>query len=103
MTHEIPRRPWESVGADILQLITNIVLTLYHRKFPIRKQVEGLSTQSLIKACENIIYSGGCKQFSIHHVVSSYNHQINGREEAWINFIRRTGKKCYKTNTHTHI
>ena len=50
--HDIPIRPWNVVGDDMFQLNTKNYLCIvdYHRKFPVVKKMEGLSTDSLISA-----------------------------------------------------
>ena len=91
-----------------------------HRKFLVVKQVEGFITNNQIKMYK-IIFSeyrlsskkvsnigtnfisekskNFYKKLSIWHAVSStYNHQSNGQEEAFIKLIKRTENKCYGTN-----
>ena len=100
MSHEIPGRLWESVGADIFTIDNKCYLHIvdYHSKFPIIEQVEGFGTENLIKTCKifleygltrkmvsdvstNFIsekFENVCKRLHIHHAVSSsYNHQSN--------------------------
>ena len=48
VSHKIPVRLRESVGTDIFTNINK----LYHSKFSIVKQVEGFSTDTLIKTCK---------------------------------------------------
>ena len=58
--HEIPRKPWEVVGADNFTLHNKNYLCIvdYHSEFPIiKKKVEDLSTESLIVECKIIFQS----------------------------------------------
>ena len=56
MSHKIPGRLWESLGAAIIAIYNKHYLCIvdYHRKFPIVKQVEGFSKDDLIKKCKTI-------------------------------------------------
>ena len=45
-----------------------------------------------------------CKRLSIWHSLSpTYIHQSNGQAEACIKFVKKTMKKCYKTNAYIHM
>ena len=48
--HDIPLRPWEVLGVDILQLNNKKYLCIvdYHSKFLVIKRMEGLSADNLI-------------------------------------------------------
>ena len=51
LSHEIPGISWESVGANIFTIKNKHCLSIvdYHSKFPVMKQVEGLSADNLTK------------------------------------------------------
>ena len=59
ISHKIPRRPWESVEADIFTINNKYYLcdVDYHSIIPFVKQLEGLSTDKLIKTCKIIFFS----------------------------------------------
>ena len=83
----------------------------YHSKFPVIKQVEGFSTDNLMKMCKMVFSEYGLPSkivsdlgtnflsekledfsrcLSIHHlIISSYNCESNGHAEAFIIFIKR--------------
>ena len=44
------------------------------------------------------------RKLKIHHAVSlSYNNQIKGQVEAYINFVKCTMKKCFYTNQDVNL
>ena len=111
MHHEMPRKPSEVVGADIFTLHNRNYLCIvdYHRKFPIIKKTEDLSTDSLILACniflfgiwltkKNIVRRGSnfisekfekfCKKLNIDHAASSSYHQRNNQVEVCIKGVK---------------
>ena len=127
MHHEIPRKPWEVVGADMFTLHNKIYLGIVdpHRKFSIIKKMEDLPRDSLILACE-IIFSeyglprkimsnaGGnfiseknekfCRRLHIEcAALSSYHHQSNGQVEVCIKLVKQTMKKCHDTKSDIHL
>ena len=59
--HDIPLRPWEDVGADILHFNDKNYLCIvdYNSKFPIIKRLEGLSVESLINTVKIIFAKYG--------------------------------------------
>ena len=63
--NNIPLRPWEVLGADIFHFNNKNYLCVvdYHRKFPIFKRLEGLSTGSLTATIKVIFTEYGipCK------------------------------------------
>ena len=104
---------------------TYLCVVDYHSKFPVVKQIDGLTTESLIKMCKIIFTEYGfprriksdagtnfvSKKFkafyrhlNIHQAISlAYNHQSNGQAEAWVNFIKHTVKKYFDTNNGVHL
>ena len=54
VSHEIPGRLWESVGADIFTIDNKCYLHIvdYHSKFPIIEEVEGFGAENRIKICK---------------------------------------------------
>ena len=124
---EIPGKPWEMVGADMFILPNKNCFCIvdYDRKFPVIKEMENLSADSLILEC-NIIFSecqlpkkilkdtGSnfmsdkfetfCKDLNIECATSlSYHQHSNGQVEACIKFISQALKKCSNTDSDTHI
>ena len=127
MSHEIPGRLLESLGADIFTINNKhyLCIAYYPTKFPVIKQVEGFSANNPIKAC-NIIFSEyglhstialdagthftskkfekSCERPGIWHAVSSlYNHQSKGQTEACIKICQKNHEKCYESNVHTYM
>ena len=127
MSHEIPGRLWESVGAYIFTTNNKHYLCIlnYHSQFPVIKQVERFSSYNLIKTCNFIFSEYGqiisnivwhvatnfisekfenvCKKCSMGHAAnSSYNHQRNWQAETCIKFVNRTRKNAKKLML-THI
>ena len=125
MHNEIPRKPWEVVGADMFTLHNKHYLCIvdYHSKVPITKKTEDLAADSLILACTIIIFRiqhtkkiisdvGSnfisekktvkfCRKLNMEHVVSSsYHHQSNGQVEACTKLVKCTIKNVM---TLTHI
>ena len=122
--HDIPMKPWDVIGADVFQLNSKnyICLVNYHSKFPVIKQMNGLSADSLIAAVKVIfaeyhipcrIMSDAGSNFILEKfrnffsgvdieqaVSSSYHHQSNRQVEACIKFIKCTMKKCSDGDIH---
>ena len=59
--HEIPGKPWEVVGADMLTLHNKNYLCIvdHHSKFQVTKKMEELSADSIVLACKNIFSEYG--------------------------------------------
>ena len=59
--HDIPVRPWDVVGADMLNINNNSYLCMidYHSIFLIIKKTKGLSADSQILACKLIFSEYG--------------------------------------------
>ena len=62
--HDIPLRPWEVVGADVLHFNNKNYLCVvdYNSKFPIIKRLEGLSAENLINTRKIIFAEYGIPQ-----------------------------------------
>ena len=111
----MPGRLWESVGAEVFSINNKHYLCIadYHITSLMIKQVEGFTTDNLIKSCKifsenrlaskvvsdadtNFVsekFQDFCRYLGIHHAVSSsYNYQSNGQEEACIKFIKKNQK-----------
>ena len=59
--HDIPMRPWDVIGADAFQLRKKNYLCIvdYHSKFPVIKNMEGLSAESCIAVAKRIFAEYG--------------------------------------------
>ena len=103
---------------------THVCLVHYHRKFPVMKEINELSVNSLIKMGKIIFAEYYFPQriclmlaqilffFSsnvpgilhipeCHQAISSQNHQSNGQVEVCIKFIMHC--KCFDTNKHVYL
>ena len=122
LSHEIPGRLWEFVGADIFSINNKNCICIgdYHSKCPVIKQLECLSTNNLMKAprlfleysllsktvsdagtnCVPEKFEDFFRHLDIYHaLLPSYNHQSNDLTETRIKFVRRTeNKKCYEND-----
>ena len=124
--HDIPLRPWEVLGGEVFHFNNKNYLCIvdYHIKFPVIKQMERLSTESLLATTKVIFAEYGkphklmsdantnfisdkfrklCSRLSIEQAVSSaYHHQSNGQVEACIKFVKCTLKMCQLQWGHSH-
>ena len=59
--HDILAKPWEAIGADMFTLnnIHYLYIIGYHSKFPIIKNTEGMSADSLLLTCKIIFAEYG--------------------------------------------
>ena len=66
--HNIPLRPWEVIGTDILHFNNKNYFCVvdYNSKFPIVKRLEGLSAENLINTVK-IIFT----EYGISHKIMS--------------------------------
>ena len=55
--NEIPSRPWEVVGPDVLVINKKTILCIvdYHSKFPMIKKVNNLSPDNLVQTTRLIL------------------------------------------------
>ena len=62
--HDIPLRPWEVVGADVLHFNNKNYLCIidYNSKFTIIKKLEGLSAENFTNAVKIIFMEYGIPQ-----------------------------------------
>ena len=115
------------LGADIFHLNNKKYLCIIdnHSKFPVVKQMEGLSTESLIATTKVIFAEYGIphrlmsdtgtnyvsekfrsfwSRLNINQaVLSAYHHQSNGQLKACIKFIKHIIKNCTDSSGDIHM
>ena len=125
--HDLPLRPWEVVGADIVHFnnVNCLCVVDYNSKFPIIRRLQGLLAEHLINAVTAIFTEYGIlqkimsntgknfvserfrqfwKSINVEKAVSSaYHHQSDGQVEACIKFIKCTFKKCTESGRDKNI
>ena len=59
MPHEIPTRPWQNIGTDLIYFDNDnyIIVTDYYSKFPFVHKIKGLCTSNAVIAILKEIFS----------------------------------------------
>ena len=125
--HEIPSEPWTKLASDLFQLDGRdyIILTDYHTKFPIVRQLSSTTSASvarqlsdifsLLGAPREIVSDNGpqyvgpefqalCRTWGILHTTSSPRYpQSNGLAERNVRTIKNLLKKCKATGQDFNV
>ena len=78
--HEIPGRQWGTVGTDIFTLNDKHYMCIVEPrgKFPVIKQIAGISADDLIKTCRIIFSKYGLPSKLMSHSGTNYFREITG-------------------------
>ena len=128
MPHEIPTRPWQNIGTDLMYFDNDnyIIVTDYYNKFPFVRKIKGQCTSNAVitilkeifsehRIPEIVIsdngrqYSSGefkmfANQWGFKHVTSSPHFpQSNGLAERFVQTVKAILKKCKAENSDTEL
>ena len=128
LQHEIPSKPWETVGTDLFHLHGDeyLIITDYHSKFPFIRKVRGRCTSgSVVQITKDIFseqgiplkvisdngpqfasqeYKAFAQEWGFQHVTSSPHYpQSNGHVERAIQTVKRTLTKVKESNGDLHL
>jgi transposase InsO family protein len=122
-SHDIPQRPWETVGTDLFHFdgAEYLIIADYYSKFPIIRKINGHSTSAaIVKLTKQIFSEQGipakvvsdngpqyssedyrkfASEWEFNHVTSSPRYpQSNGFIERTIQTVKATLKKAKQSN-----
>ncbi|XP_014671070.1 PREDICTED: uncharacterized protein K02A2.6-like isoform X3 [Priapulus caudatus] len=128
LQHDLPSRPWETVGTDLFHLYGDeyLIITDYHSKFPFIRKVRGRCTSgSVVQITKDIFseqgiplkvisdngpqfasqeYKAFAQEWGFQHVTSSPHYpQSNGLAERAIQTVKRTLTKVKESNGDLHL
>ena len=128
MPHEIPTRPWQNIGTDLMYFDNDnyIIFTDYYSKFPFVHKIKGQCTSNAVitilkeifseHGIPEIVISDNGRQYSsgefkmfanqwgFKHVTSSPHFpQSNGLAERFVQTVKAILKKCKAENSDTEL
>ena len=125
--HDVPRRPWYKLGADLFHLDNDTYLLLadYGSKFPIVRKLPNTTSKSVINNLKVIFSEQGipeilisdngpqfaaaefkdfAQEYGFQHITSSPLYpQSNGFIERNVQTIKNIIKKCHQSKTDIHM
>ena len=128
MPHDIPQRPWHTVGTDLFQLgkTEYLIVADYYAKFPIVRKITGKNTSAAVISLTKQIFSEQgipvkvvsdngpqyaseeyrkfAEEWNFDHVTSSPRFpQSNGFIERMIQTVKATLKKSHESGTDPYL
>lgn len=128
LQHELPSRPWETVGTDLFHFQGSeyLILTDYHSKFPFIRKVRGSCTsRAVVQMTKDIFseqgiplkvvsdngpqfasqeYKAFAREWGFQHGTSSPHYpQSNGLVERAIQTVKRTLTKVQEAKGDLHL
>ena len=97
LPHEVPTRPWQTLGTDLFELeADNYLIIVYYSKFPFKEKMHGYCTaKAVVEATKKLVSEQGIPQKVVHDNGLHFSSSLYATLVQEWNFVHVTSSPHY--------